>query len=39
MNRKLGRFLHSHVWIYFVMMLGFAAASFARRQYVLAGVE
>ena len=39
MNKKLGRFLHSHVWIYFVMMLGFAVASLVLRQYVLAGVE
>jgi PAS domain-containing protein len=39
MNKKLGRFLHSHVWIYFVMMLGFAVASFMLRQYILAGVE
>ena len=39
MNKKLGRFLHSHVWIYFVMMLGFAVASLALRQYLLAGVE
>ncbi len=39
MNKKLGRFLHSHVWIYFVMMLGFAVASVVLRQYVLAGVE
>ena len=39
MNKKLGRFLHSHVWIYFVMMLGFAVASFVLRQYILAGVE
>ena len=39
MNKKLGRLLYSHVWIYFVMMLGFAVASFILRQYILAGVE
>ncbi len=39
MNKKLGRLLYSHVWIYFIMMLGFAVASFVLRQYVLAGVE
>ena len=39
MNKKLGRFLHSHVWIYFVMMLGFAVASLVLQQYLLAGVE
>jgi len=39
MNKKLGRLLYSHVWIYFVMMLGFAVASFVLQQYILAGVE
>ena len=39
MNKKLGRLLYSHVWIYFVIMAAFAVATFVRRQYVLAGVE
>ena len=39
MNRKLGRLLHSHVWIYFVVMGCFAAATFVAKQYVLAGIE
>jgi len=39
MNKKLGRLLYSHVWIYFVIMAAFAVATFARRQYALAGVE
>ena len=39
MNKKLGRVLYSHVWIYFVVMAGFAAASFAMDQYLLAGIE
>ena len=39
MNKKLGRVLYSHVWVYFVVMAGFAAASFAMNQYLLAGIE
>ena len=39
MNKKLGRVLHSHVWIYFLMMGGFALASAFQRQYLLAAVE
>ncbi len=39
MNKKLGRLLYSHVWIYFVMMAGFAVASLVMKQYILAGVE
>ena len=39
MNKKLGRLLYSHVWIYFVMMAGFAIASLVMKQYILAGIE
>jgi len=39
MNKKLGRLLYSHVWIYFVMMAGFAIASLVLKQYILAGIE
>ena len=39
MNKKLGSVLYSHVWIYFVVMAGFAALSFAMKEYLLAGVE
>ena len=39
MNRKLGRLLHSHVWIYFVVMACFAAATFVAKLYVLASIE
>jgi len=38
MNKKLGRALHTHVWIYFVLLCGFAAGAAAFRQYVLAGI-
>ena len=37
MNKRLGRALHTHVWIYFVLLCGFAAGAAALRQYVLAG--
>ena len=39
MNKKLGRLLYSHVWIYFVVMAGFSVAAFVMKQYLLAGVE
>ncbi len=39
MNKRLGRLLHSQVWIYFVLLVGFAAAAFAMQQYLLAGIE
>jgi len=39
MNKKLGSALHSHVWIYFVIMGIFAVASALLQQYLLAGVE
>ena len=39
MNKKLGRVLHSHVWIYFVIMGGFALASAVLGQYILAAAE
>ena len=39
MNKKLGRLLYSHVWIYFMIMGGFAAASFVLGEYLLAIIE
>jgi len=39
MNRKLGKLLHTHVWIYYVLMGGFALGALLTEQYVLAGVE
>ena len=39
MNKKLGRVLHSHVWIYFVIMGGFALASAFLGEYLLAAGE
>ncbi len=39
MNKKLGRLLHTHIWIYLVLMAGFAVGALFVRQYILAGVE
>ena len=39
MNKRLGRVLRSHVWLYFVMMGGFALATALMGQYVLAAAE
>ena len=39
MNKKLGSVLHSHVWLYFVMMGGFALATALMGQYMLAAAE
>ena len=38
MNKKLGRALHTHVWLYFVLMCIFVAGAAAMRQYVLTGI-
>ena len=39
LNKKLGSVLHSHVWLYFVMMGGFALATALMGQYMLAAAE
>ena len=39
MNKKLGRLLHTHVWIYYVLMGGFVLGALLLGQYALAGVE
>ena len=39
MNKRLGRLLHTQVWIYFVLLCGFVLGAVLLEQYWLAGVE
>ena len=39
MNKKLGRLLNPGVWLYFLVMLGFALATAFFKQYLLAAIE
>ena len=39
MNKRFGKVLHTHVWIYFVLLFGFAAAALLAEQFVLAAAE
>ena len=39
MNKRLSKVLHTHVWIYFVLLFGFAAAALLTEQYMLAAAE
>ena len=39
MNKKLGRLLWPGLWVFFVVMAGFAVAAAAMENYVLAAVE
>ncbi len=39
MNKKLGRLFWPNLWMYLVVMAGFAIAAAVLKQYVLAGVE
>ena len=39
MNKKLGRLLHTQVWVFFVLMCGFAFGAVLLQQYLLAGIE
>ena len=39
MNKKLGRVLHTHRWIYFVFLFAFIAAALLLEQYLLAAIE
>ena len=39
MNKRLGRLLHTQVWIYFVLLCGFVLGAVVLEQYWLAGIE
>ncbi len=39
MNKKLGRLFWPGLWVYIAVMAGFAAATAALQQYILAGAE
>ena len=39
MNKRFGKVLHTHVWIYFVLLFGFAAAALLAEQFTLAAAE
>ncbi len=39
MNKRLGKALHTHIWIYFVLLFGFAGADLLAGEYMLAGIE
>jgi len=39
MNKRLGKVLHTHVWIYFVLLFGFSVAALLAEQFMLAAVE
>ena len=39
MNKRFGKVLHTHVWIYFVLLFGFAVAALLAEQFTLAAVE
>ena len=39
MNKRLGKVLHTHIWIYFVLLACFAVAALFAEQFILAAVE
>ena len=39
MNKRFGKVLHTHVWIYFVLLFGFAVAALLAGQFMLAAAE
>ena len=39
LNKKLGRLLRPNMGVYFLLLLGFVAATALLQEYVLAGVE
>ena len=39
MNKKLGSALHTHIWIYYVLMAAMAVAAFVLKQYLLAAIS
>ena len=39
MNKRLGKVLHTHIWIYFVLLAGFAVAALLADQFALAAAE
>ena len=39
LNKRLGRLLHTQVWVYFVLLCGFVLGAVLLRHYLMAGIE
>ena len=39
MNKRFGKVLHTHIWIYYVLLASFAVAALLAEQFILAAVE